>query len=59
MLKVILNRLKPKAEEIIAEGQAGFRTISSLIKKSLDREWYADLWATLRKYNISAYGAAL
>ena len=25
MLKVILNRLKPKAEEIIAEDQAGFR----------------------------------
>ena len=25
MLKVILNRLKPQAEEIIAEGQAGFR----------------------------------
>ena len=25
MLKVILNRLKPQAEEIIAEDQAGFR----------------------------------
>ena len=25
MLKVILNRLKPKAEKIIAEEQAGFR----------------------------------
>ena len=25
MLKIILNRLKPKAEEIIAEEQAGFR----------------------------------
>ena len=25
MLKVILNRLKPQAEKIIAEGQAGFR----------------------------------
>ncbi|MEW8546335.1 MAG: reverse transcriptase domain-containing protein, partial [Candidatus Thiodiazotropha sp.] len=25
MLKVILNRLKPQAEEIIAEEQAGFR----------------------------------
>ena len=26
MLKVILNRLKPLAEEIIAEEQAGFRS---------------------------------
>ena len=26
MLKVILNRLKPQAEEIIAEEQAGFRS---------------------------------
>ena len=25
MLKIILNRLKPQAEEIIAEDQAGFR----------------------------------
>ena len=25
MLKIILNRLKPQAEKIIAEGQAGFR----------------------------------
>ena len=26
MLKIILNRLQPQAEEIIAEEQAGFRT---------------------------------
>ena len=26
MLKIILNRLKPQAEKIIAEEQAGFRT---------------------------------
>ena len=25
MLKIILNRLKPQAEEIVAEEQAGFR----------------------------------
>ena len=29
MLKVILNRLKPQAEEIIAEEQAGFRAVRS------------------------------
>ena len=29
MLKIILNRLKPQAEKIIAEEQAGFRTGSS------------------------------
>ena len=81
MLEVILNRLKPQAEEIIAEEQAGFRagiitteqifnlrilcestsnisricTMSSLIKKKFfDRVWHAALWATMRKYNISA-----
>ena len=81
MLKVILNRLKPQAEEIIAEEQAGFRTGRSTteqifnlrilcekypqhqqnlyhvfidFKKAFDRVWQAALWATMRKYNISA-----
>ena len=66
MLKVILNRLKPQAEEIIAEEQAGFRAgritteqIFNLrifidFKKAFDRVWHAALWATMRKYNISA-----
>ena len=81
MLKVILNRLKPQAEEIIAAEQAGFRAGRSTIeqifnlrilcekylqhqqnlyhvfiyfKKALDRVWHAALWATMRKYNISA-----
>ena len=81
MLKVILNRLKPQAEEIIAEEQAGSEpeeapqnrsstlescvkgtsnvsricTMSLLIrKKAFDRVWHAALWATMRKYNISA-----
>ena len=31
MLKVILNRLKPQAEEIIAEEQAGFRSTTEQI----------------------------
>ena len=81
MLKVILNRLKPKAEEIIAEEQAGFRAGRSTTEqifnlrilcekylqhqqnlyhvfidftKAFDRVWHAALWATMRKYNISA-----
>ena len=33
MLKVILNRLKPQAEEIIAEEQAGFRAGRSLTEQ--------------------------
>ena len=81
MLKVILNRLKPKAEETIAEEQAGLRAGRSTteqifnlrilcekylqhqqnlyhvfidLRKAFDRIWHATLWATLRKYNISA-----
>ena len=80
MLKVILNRLKPQAEEIIAEEQAGFKAVRSTTfnlrilhekylqhqqnlyhvsmdfkkKKTFDRVWHATLWATMRKYNISA-----
>ena len=80
MLKVILNRLKSQAEEIIEE-QAGFRAGRSTteqilnlrilcekdlqyqqnlyhvfidFKKAFDRVWHAALWATMRKYNISA-----
>ena len=81
MLKMILNRLKPQAEKIIAEEQAGFRAgkgtteqIFNLrilcekylqhqqdlyhvfidFKKAFDRVWHAALWATMKKYNISA-----
>ena len=81
MLKVILNRLKPQAEEIIAEEQAGFRAGRSTteqilnlrilcekylqhqqnlyhvfidLKKAFDRVRHAALWATMRKYTISA-----
>ena len=82
-LKIILNRLKPQAEKIIAEEQAGLRAgrgtteqifnlrifceispapasalpcLHTLIqfKKAFDRVWHAALWATMKKYNISA-----
>ena len=81
MLKVILNRFKPQAKEIIAEEHAGFRAGRSTteqifnlrilsekylqhqqnlyhvfieFKKAFDRVWHEALWATMRKYNISA-----
>ena len=80
MLKMILNKLKPQAEKIITEEQAGFRAGRSTteqifnlrilgekylqhqqdlyhvfidLTKALDRVWHADLWATIKKYNIS------
>ena len=57
MLKVILNRLKPQAEEIIAEEQAGFNIqyqqnlyhVFIDFKKAFDSVWHAALWATMRK----------
>ena len=79
-MKIILNRLKPRAEKIIAEEQSGFRAGRSTteqifnlrmlcekylqhqqdlyhvfidFKKAFDRVWYAALWATMKKYNIS------
>ena len=81
MLKIILNRLKPQVEKIIAEEKAGFKAETSTteqifnqrilyekylqhqqdlyhvftdFKKAFDRVWYAALWATMKKYNISA-----
>ena len=36
MLKIILNRLKPKAEKIIAEEQAGFRASRSTTEQILN-----------------------
>ena len=81
MLKIILNRLKPQAEMIIAEEQAGIKAGKSTteqifnlrilcekylqhqqelyhvfidFKKFFDRVWHAALWATMKKYKISA-----
>ena len=52
MLKVILNR------QICVKSISNISricTMSSLIsKKAFDRIWHAALWATMRKYNISA-----
>ena len=69
MLKNILNRLKPQAEKIIAEEQAGFNLrilcekylqyqhelyhVFIDFKKVFDRVWHAAFWATMKKYNIS------
>ena len=73
--------MKPRAEKIIAEEQAGFRAgrtntkqifnlrilceehlqhqqnlyhVSIDFKKVFDKVWHAALWATIKKYNISA-----
>ena len=81
MVKIILNRLKPHAEKIIAEEQASFRegrstkeqvfNLRILCEKYLQHQqglyhvfinfkgathwvWHAALWATMKKYNISA-----
>ena len=80
MLRILLNRLKPQAEVIIKEDQAGFRAGRSTteqifnlrilcekylqhqqslyydfmnFKKMFNRVWHADLWATMRLYNIN------
>ena len=81
MLKIILNKIKPKAEKIIAEEQAGVvagrSTTEQIFKlrnlcekylqhqqdlyhvfidfrKAIDRVWHVVLWATIKKYKISA-----
>ena len=71
MLKVILNRLKPQAEEIIAEEQAGFRAGRStteqifnlriLCEKYLQHQQnlyhvFIDLKKPLTEYGMQPYG---
>ena len=67
MLKVILNRLKPQAEEIIAEEQAGLRAGSSIIDLRILCEKYLqhqqnlyhvfiDFKKPLTEYGMQPYG---
>ena len=71
MLKVILNRLKPQAEEIVAEEQAGFRVGKSttelifnlriLCEKYLQHQQnlyhvFIDLKKPLTEYGMQPYG---
>ena len=54
MLKIILNRLKPQVEKIIAEEHQHQKDLYSVFidfKKAFDRAWHAALWATMKKYN--------
>ena len=80
MLRILLNRPKPQAEEVIKEEKAGFRAGRSTTeqifklrilsekylqqqqslyhvfvdsKKAFDGVWQADLWASMRLYNIN------
>ena len=55
LFQVNLNRLKAKAEELLAEEQASFRSGWSTedfidIKKAFDRVWHAGLWQVLRSF---------
>ena len=45
MLKVILNRLKPQAEKIIAEEQAGFRAGRSTTEQIFNLRILCEKWA--------------
>ena len=49
MLKVILNRLKPQAEEIIAEEQAGFRAGRSTTEQILTKPAQGIRWRSVQR----------
>ena len=54
MLKVILNRLKPKVEKITAEEQAGFRAGRSTTEQIFNLRILCEKYlTTMKKYNIS------
>ena len=66
MLKVILNRLKPQAEEIIAEEQAGFRagrapqnrssTLGSCVKSTSNISRICTMSSLISKKPLTEYG---
>ena len=62
MLKVILNRLKPQAEEIIAEEQAGFRaeeassTLESCVKSTSNISRICTMSSLISKKPFTEYG---
>ena len=66
MLKVILNRLKPQAEEIIAEEQAGFRagrtpqnrssTLESCVKSTSNISRICTMSSLISKKPLTEYG---
>ena len=66
MLKVILNRLKPQAEEIIAEEQAGFRagrspqnrssTSESCVKSTSNTSRICTMSSSISKKPLTEYG---
>ena len=69
MLKVILNRLKPQAEEIIAEEQAGFRagrapqnrssTLESCVKSTSNISRMCTMSSLISKKPLTEYGMQL
>ena len=66
MLKVILNRLKPQAEDIIADEQAGFRaeeapqnrssTSESCVKSTSNTSRICTMSSLISKKHLTEYG---
>ena len=64
MLKIILNRLKPQAERIIAEEQAGFRTRRSTTEQIFNvrilcekyLQHHEDLLTIVKRRKLQWYG---
>ena len=48
LIRIIINRMNPQAEEILTEEQAGIRKK----KKAFDIVWHEGLWNVMRQFNI-------